>query len=200
MQENAPHDPKDTREIREATTTRGLLGEIVRFAIIVLPIVFFIRVFIAQPFIVSGGSMDPTFATGQYLIIDELSYRFSTPERGEVIVFRYPKDPSRFYIKRIIGLPDEIVTINNGAVAISTKANPIGFALDENYIQFSKDESSVKKLGPNEYFVMGDNRAASSDSRSWGPVNQDMIIGRVLLRLLPIANAGINPGNIDYQL
>jgi len=202
MQEDTPknnrhEEPHEERE-EEKVTTRGLLYEIIKFVVIVIPIVFFIRVFIAQPFIVDGGSMDPTFATGQYLIVDEISYRLHEPQRGDVIVFHYPKDPSRYYIKRIIGLPNETVSIENGTVSIISPVNPMGFTLDEKYVAYPKIDSETKKLGADEYFVMGDNRAASSDSRMWGPVDRSLIVGHVLVRLLPITSIGINPGEARY--
>ena len=185
-----------TNEIpEEKTTLKNIVWEIVKFFVLATIIVLPIRMYIAQPFIVSGSSMDPTFATGQYLIVDEISYEFNSPQRGDVIVFRYPKNPSRFYIKRIIGMPNETVEITNGKITIKTPSNQIGFELTEPYVEFKKKDSSTKKLGDSEYFVMGDNRAASSDSRVWGPVPEKLIIGKAFLRLLPIASASVLPGS-----
>src|SRR3989344_4005769 len=130
-------------------------------ALIVLPI----RIFIAQPFIVNGASRVPTFENGDYLIVDELSYRFREPARGEVVIFKYPKDTTKYFIKRIVGLPGE--TLSDYGVT----------------------------LGPDEYFVLGDNKAASSDSRVWGPVRRDLIVGRPYFRLLPPKEIGILPGD-----
>ena len=122
-----------------------------------------IRLFIAQPFVVVGGSMDPTFATGQYLIVDELSYRFETPERGQVIIFKYPKDTTKYFIKRIIGLPSEKISIKDGVVTIKNSAHPDGFVLDEPYIKNpSTSNLPEQTLGSNDYFVMGDNRYSQS--------------------------------------
>jgi len=179
-------------------TTKEVFVEIVKFFILAALIVLPIRVFIAQPFIVNGSSMDPTFATGQYLIVDELSYRLKSPERGDVIILKYPKDTSKFFIKRIIGLPNETIEIKNGTVIIKTNINPMGFEIEEPYVTFKKDDALTQKLGDNEYFVMGDNRAASSDSRVWGTVPEKLIIGKAFLRLLPIASADILPGSYEH--
>ena len=156
---------------------RGFFGvffrEVWEFAKIVLlslAIVLPIRLFIAQPFIVRGASMVPTFQDGEYLIIDELSYLLRQPQRGEVIVFRYPRNPSQFFIKRIIGLPGETVVIDNGSVAVKNNSSPDGFLLDESYLSDTivTAPNSTTQLGDGEYFVMGDNRLESSDSRGLG--------------------------------
>jgi len=175
-------------------TTGGIVWEVVKFFFIAAIIVLPIRIFIAQPFIVSGHSMDPTFANGQYLIVDQLSYHLGSPERGDVVILRYPLNPSTFFIKRIIGLPNETVTIKDGVVSITSKTNELGFTLDEPYIELAKTENHTKVLGDDEYFVMGDNRAASSDSRVWGAAPEDLIIGKAFLRLLPVSQAAVLPG------
>ncbi|MFA6536330.1 MAG: signal peptidase I [Candidatus Paceibacterota bacterium] len=172
-------------------------GELVRFAIVALVIVIPIRLFIASPFIVSGSSMEPTFLSGQYLIIDELSYHFEAPKRGEVIVFHYPKDTTKFFIKRIIGLPTETITIKDGKIEIrNTKG--VRQELSEPYIKYPLGGNQKRVLGPDEYFVMGDNRAASSDSRFWGPLPEKLIVGRALFRLAPISTFAAFPGEYDF--
>src|SRR3990167_9889845 len=103
------------------------LLDTIKFIVLALIIVTPIRMFIAQPFIVNGSSMDPTFATGQYLIVDEISYRFNEPKRGDVIVLRYPRDPKKFFINRIVGLPGDTVEIQEGVVTIKDSKNPDGF-------------------------------------------------------------------------
>jgi len=169
--------------------------EVVRFSLIAILIVIPIRMFIAQPFIVSGASMEQTFHTGEYLIVDQVTYHFNEPARGEVIIFRYPRDPSKFFIKRIIGLPGDTVTIENGVVRISNEANPVGFILDEPYIEFMPPAAPLTEvLGEREYFVMGDNRDESSDSRSWGVLQEDRIVGRAWLRLFPPTMIELLPG------
>jgi len=183
-----------TEEREPEQTTGGVIWEVVKFFFIAAIIVLPIRIFIAQPFIVSGQSMDPTFANGQYLIVDQLSYHLGAPERGDVVILRYPLNPSTFFIKRVIGLPNETVIIKNGIVSITSETNELGFTLDEPYIEFAKSDNHTKILGDDEYFVMGDNRAASSDSRVWGAAQEDLIIGKAFLRLLPVAQAGVLPG------
>jgi len=165
-------------------------------AIVALAVVLPIRFFVAQPFIVDGSSMDPTFATNQYLIVDELSYRFEPVSRGDVIIFKYPNDTSKYFIKRVIGLPGETVQIEGPKVMIKNKTNPDGFILTENYIapaSINTDHTLITLSGK-QYFVMGDNRGASFDSRAWGPVDESYIIGRPLLRLFPLDKISLLPG------
>lgn len=173
------------------------LWEILKFIIIAALVVFVIKEYIAKPFIVSGSSMDPTFKTGQYLIVDELSYRFKRPARGDVIVFKYPDQPSVDFIKRVIGLPGETVILDEGKVTIKNKDNPEGLPIDEKYVNSiheSKDNAEII-LGEKQYFVMGDNRAESFDSRKWGPLDESLIIGRPIFRLFPPKEISVFPGN-----
>ncbi len=170
--------------------------EIVRFTLIAIVIVIPIRTFIAQPFIVSGASMDPTFTTGQYLIVDQLTYHFENPKREDVVIFRYPLNPKVYFIKRIIGLPGETVTLKAGVITVINKGNPNGVTISDPHVAAThktSDNFNVT-LGPTEYFVMGDNRAESLDSRSWGPLENKYIVGRPILRLLPFSKMGIFPG------
>lgn len=163
------------------------IWEIFEVVLIAVLIVLFVRNFLIQPFLVSGSSMEPNFSSGDYLLIDEVSYRFREPQRGEVIVFHYPGDEKTYYIKRIIGLASERLTIKNGEIIIFNKEQPEGFTLEENYLPltiktFSDEEVALKD---NEYFVLGDNRAYSYDSRSWGNLSKNEIVGLVKLRLWP---------------
>ena len=185
----------------ENQSTGSYIWEVIKFFILAVVIVAPIRFFVAQPFIVQGASMDPTFATGQYLIIDELSYRFNEPERGDVVVLRYPKNPSRFFIKRLVGLPGETLDIKNGVISITTAENAEPFILEEPYVTFLKTDGGddeIVKLKEGEYFVMGDNRPNSSDSRDWGILPENLIIGKAFLRLFPIDTISFSPGqNFD---
>jgi signal peptidase I len=166
----------------------AFIWEILKLTVIALLIVVPIRYYVFQPFIVKGQSMEPNFENGDYLIIDEISYRFREPQRGEVIVFKYPLDPSQRYIKRIIGLPGETIQIENDKVIIyQNNSKPL--VLNESsylpsYIQTSGNFSVT--LNKNEYFVLGDNRLSSYDSRRWGPLPREDIIGRVFIRAWPI--------------
>ncbi len=169
--------------------------EIAKFALIALLIVLPIRWFVAQPFIVSGASMEDTFHDKEYLIVDQLSYRFESPERGDVIIFKYPKDPSKYFIKRIIATPGETIAINGATVSITNADHPEGFTLEEPYAAVgSGSQSQTMTLGTDEYFVMGDNRDHSSDSRVWGVLKKEEIVGRAFLRLLPPSRLGVFPG------
>jgi signal peptidase I len=159
--------------------------EIFKLLIIALVIIIPFRLYIAQPFIVDGASMDPAFDTGQYLIVDELTYHFRTPERGSVLIFKYPKDPSKYFIKRVIGLPGETIIISDGTVSIKSSADQNGVVLDEPYVKFTKKDNLITTLGSDEYFVMGDNRFGSADSRLWGPLKEEDIIGRPIIRVWP---------------
>jgi signal peptidase I len=158
-----------------------------------------IQAFIIRPFIVSGNSMDPIIKDREYLIIDEVSYRLREPERGEVVVFRSPPEPTKFYIKRIIGLPGETVHIRDGVITIINSAHPNGFTLDEPYLTHHfKDDVSVT-VPPDTFFVMGDNRSESYDSRGWGPLPEENIRGRALVRLLPLNRIDYLPGLETYS-
>lgn len=161
--------------------------EIFKIAVVAMVIVAPIRYFLFQPFIVRGESMSPNFESGDYLIVDEISYRVSDPQRGDVIVFKYPKDTTQRFIKRIIGLPGETVEIKNGVVTIFQGDKTL--ILDEEYLSDSlKTAGDVKnQLAEGEYFVMGDNREYSYDSRAWGVVPREDIIGKAFFRVLPIS-------------
>lgn len=183
---------------RMPDTGKGLLKDLFTLAFLIVVVVIPIRVFIISPFVVDGESMHPTFENLDYLIVDEAIYDFTTPARGDVIVFRYPGNPSIFYIKRIIGLPGETVSINRGVVTI-TATDGTNVTLAEPYI-VNEDATYTKSvsLGTGEYFVMGDNRPNSSDSRVWGVLPRKNIIGRADLRLLPVQRSSFFPGAVSY--
>lgn len=198
MNENTPtQSPLSKPEVKNSFREEAL--ETVRFLIIALIIVVPIRLFIAQPFIVSGASMDPTFANNQYLIVDELSYRLGDPVRGDVAIFKFPKNPKQYFIKRIIGVPGDTVQIDNvGLVTITNKAEKISLVLNETYVERKAGGTVERTLKENEYFMMGDNRAGSFDSRSWGPVNRNLIVGKAFLRLFPLTEVDVLPGQFRY--
>lgn len=190
--------PEETKPIivpEKKNSFREEVWETVRFLLISFAIVIPLRIFVAQPFIVSGASMDPTFYNGQYLIVDELSYNIGNPMRGDVVIFKYPKNPSQYFIKRVIGLPGETVNIdNNGKVTIKDASGNIALSLTEPYVSYPKDDTALRTLAPGEYFVMGDNRAGSFDSRAWGPVQRNLIVGKAFLRLYPFNTISVLPG------
>lgn len=162
--------------------------EVAEIALTAALAVFIIRSFLLQPFLVKGASMEPNFSTGDYLLIDELTYRFRDPARGEVVVFKYPGDESVYYIKRIIGLPGERVALSGGRITIYNSENPNGFVLEEKYLGFDSMAGASKDitLGFGQYFVLGDNRTVSFDSRSWGPLDRKEVIGLTRIRLWPV--------------
>ncbi len=165
--------------------------EVIQIVIISAAIVIPIRYFLIQPFNVKGASMEPNFYNDEYLIIDELSYRFREPERGEIVVFRYPNDPSQFFIKRVLGLPGETVEITDGKMVLYNEAHPNGAVLEEPYLFGEMTEGKKKTvLGADEYWLMGDNRDESLDSRSFGPVKRSLVVGRVWIRGLPLSRVG----------
>jgi len=164
--------------------------EIVKVAMVSAAIIIPIRYFLIQPFFVKGASMEPNFHDREYLIIDELSYRFHEPSRGQVIVFRYPRNPQEYFIKRVVGLPGEQVQIKDGKVIVYNESNPDGLTLSEKYLPsdlmtFSQDDTKIN-VGSDEYYVLGDNRGASKDSRYFGTVNKSFVTGKVLFRGWPV--------------
>lgn len=191
--ESSSHTPLIKRIILE-------IWDIIKFLAPIIIIVFVVRTYIAQPFIVDGESSAPNFHTGHYLIIDEISYRFREPARGEVIVLRYPLQPSRFFLKRIIALPGERVVIKDGKVTIYNSENQKGFTLTEPYLTqatFPAGPYRDVTLKEEEYFVMGDNRSGSDDSRMWGVLPRKNIVGYAFLRLFPLNLITHTPASLD---
>ena len=166
-----------------------LLEVVIVSAVVVLPI----RYFLVQPFFVQGQSMEPNFHNSDYLIIDELSYRLREPQRGEVVVFKFSQDKSQYYIKRIIGLAGETLEIDVSRITVFNRENPRGLTLQEDYLDGSGRQTDLGKikitLGEDEFYVLGDNRRASYDSRRWGVLPRVDIIGRVWLRAWPVQAA-----------
>jgi len=179
--------------------------EMIKVVILAVVIIVPVKAFLFQPFLVSGASMEPTFENSEYLIVNELGYNKVAPNFGDkniftinpfkdinrqtVIVFHYPKDPSQFFIKRVIGLPDEKIQIQDGKVTIYNAEYPNGFQLDETGYLSSLVKTKgdlTLTLRDDEYFVMGDNRSASSDSRAWGPIKKTDVVGSVLVRAWPL--------------
>ncbi len=161
--------------------------EVLEVAVIAVGAVFLVRTFLVQPFLVSGSSMSPNFSNGDYVLVDELTYDLRAPERGEVVVFHDPQDYSTYFIKRVIGLPGERVTIKNDTVTVFNDDHPQGFALDESYLPKGTDTSGnyTFTLSSSTYLLLGDNRPASYDSRMWGALPAKNIVGLVRVRLWP---------------
>jgi len=172
----------------------SFIWELARVVIIAFVVMLAFRLFVAEPFIVSGSSMVPNFHNREYLIINKIGYRLHQPERGDVIVFKYPRDRSQYFIKRVIGLPGEKVKVADGRVTIYNAEHPDGQLLDETFLPnqgLTVGGEGLTSLGPDEYFVLGDNRQQSSDSRVWGVLPHDDIVGKVWLRVFPLGDFGI---------
>jgi len=162
--------------------------DLVKVVLVSLAIIIPVRYFLIQPFYVKGASMEPSFYDHEYLIINEITYRFNEPERGDIVVFKYPKDPSQYFIKRIIGLPGETVEVRDNHIYV-TNSDGRKMILDETtYLEEGERTISKTKwtLGPDELYVMGDNRDYSLDSRSFGPVSRDLVVGKVWFRGWPV--------------
>ena len=180
----------DTKNLTPQTSKNEVLSfiwETTKVVAISLAIILPIRYYLVQPFFVKGASMEPSFEDGDYLLVDEISYRFSEPIRGDVIIFRYPEDRSQFFIKRIVGLPGETVEIKNNKVIIYSSSDSEDVVLNEEYLDPIQKTlgNMLLRLEGGEYFVLGDNRLASSDSRSWGPVDRTLVTGKAFLRAWP---------------
>jgi signal peptidase I len=173
------------------SSVAGLLlfiGEIIVTIILAIAITFGIKQFLIQPFMVEGVSMEPNFHNNEYLIINEIGYRLDKPKRTDVIVFKYPLNESKYYIKRVIGLPTETVKIKGGQVSVCQKNNKNCQVLDEkSYLpaDTATDGDTNLTLKDDEYFVLGDHRNQSSDSRYWGVLKKDEIVGKVWIKVLP---------------
>ncbi len=157
--------------------------------VLILLIVFTGVQLTLQSFKVEGASMEPSFSDGQYLLVNKLTYRFHSPGRGEVIVFHNPRLPSQLYIKRVICLPGEQVEIQEGKIYIDGKE------LEEtsDFPEIPSSDNVSVTVPPDHYFVLGDNRNHSSDSRSFGPISQEGIVGKVWLNYWPPSEWGLSP-------
>lgn len=172
---------------------KGRIIELIEFVAIVGAILVVLRFFIAEPHKVSGGSMIPNFHDGDYIITNKLALRFTQPQRGEVVILQNPRNPEQVFIKRVIGLPNDRIRISSGRVMVNNQP------IDENYLPknlktpagtfLEEEEEGVVPDG--QYFVMGDNRGGSSDSREWGPISLRLIIGQAWFRYWPLPKFGL---------
>lgn len=168
-----------------------VLLELIKVAVLAGITIGAVRYFIFKPFIVHGASMSPNFYENEYLIIDEVSYRVNEPKRGDIVVLRNPRDEKEFFLKRVIGLPGERIVVRDGAVQIAKTPDGAPTTLSEPYLpsrEFTPGSVDLA-LGADDYYVMGDNRDASLDSRIFGPVTSNFLIGKVLLRGFPFDRA-----------
>ena len=182
-------EEKFTKKLVNFLISAGIfILEMVKVAVLAGITIALIRYYLFKHFYVKGASMEPNFHEKEYLIIDELSYRFREPVRGEVVVFRYPEDPKEYFLKRVIGLPGETVLVTGGKVSIYNKEHPEGFELSEEYLpkDLATDGDHTYKIGDNQLFVLGDNRPNSFDSRRFGPIDKSLVVGRTWLRGWPL--------------
>jgi signal peptidase I len=171
----------------------------------IIILVKLVQGFLIQPFIVDGASMLPTYHNQEFLLVDKLSYYLHKPSRGDIMIFKLYENNNNPYegkhlIKRVIGLPGERVVVHNAVTTIYNKENPAGFILPEPFVTYKDPIKDVDiTLDDHHYFVMGDNRAQSYDSRDWGPLDEVNIKGQVLFRLYPIKSAGYEPGKYIFS-
>lgn len=193
MSEDILNEPEQKKAKSFAKKLLFAVLDFLKVALIAAIIVLPVRYFVFQPFIVKGESMVPNFQSGDYLIVDEISYKIADPHRGDIVVLKYPLDQSQRFIKRIIGLPGETVDINNGVITIISKEGQSMVLDEKSYLSGPQDtEGEVHMtLSDKEFFVLGDNRPFSYDSRRWGVLPKEDIVGRVAIRVFPVTN-------IDY--
>lgn len=167
---------------------RGFFREVIETLLLIAAIYALVNLATAR-FIIEGPSMQPNFETGQFLIVSRMDYLFGEPQPGDIVVFHYPNNPQEDYIKRVIGLPGDTVEIRNTLVYVN------GEQLEEPYINEPCRETRCRDnewvLGPDEFFVMGDNRNHSSDSRAFGPVERQFLVGEALVRYWPPTQIGL---------
>ncbi|HXK38194.1 MAG TPA: signal peptidase I [Candidatus Paceibacterota bacterium] len=194
-----PNVPEESPEPVKKPTKLAQIIDALRYIFIALIVVIPVRAFVAQPFIVQGNSMYPTLHNHEYLIVNEMVKLTQDYRRGDVVILHYPNDPSRYFVKRIIGLPGETVSFEGTTVTISGPTHPKPFVLDEPYVADSQKMNNklTRTLSNDEFFVCGDNRSQSSDSRIWGPVPRNYMDGRALIRLFPFSVIALNPGSLS---
>jgi signal peptidase I len=190
------------REKPSTDVSQSSNSSLLLYTAVALGLALLIRFYIAAPYVVSGASMEPTFDNWHYLIVDRVSYDIGDPQRGDVVVFDLPGGSGRSLIKRIIGLPGETMVLKGNSVSVVNGAHPDGYRLDEPYLdpENLRGYNNMRlTLGENEYFVLGDNRGVSADSRLWGALPRKDIVGRAFLRLFPLQNIGVLPGEARYK-
>ena len=200
--QNTPPRQKDNSQKSSATLQGGTQRSIFFYTVVALGLALFIRFFVAAPYVVSGASMEPNFDNWHYLIIDRVTYHLEDPKRGDVIVFDLPQEPSRSLIKRVIGLPGETVALRDDHITIINEKHPQGFTLVEPYLDpenLGGGNNLRITLDKDQFFVLGDNRRVSADSRIWGTLPREMIVGRAILRLYPFNKISVLPSEARYE-
>jgi signal peptidase I len=178
------HSETSIEEPRTGKQVRQFLLDV--FETVVISLLLFMAINAVSARIrVDGHSMVPTFQDGEFVIVDKISYNFKDPERGDIVVFHYPRDPEQEYIKRVIGLPGEQVSVGGGVVSVN------GEPLAEPYIAAAPSYEIDLVVPEGEYFVLGDNRNNSSDSHNWGTVPTDYLVGRAIFVYWPLNELGV---------
>jgi signal peptidase I len=196
------HKTKEERALLRRKAWYSNIQETFRFVITVGFFFIIIKTFLIQPFLVQQTSMVPTFEPYDYIIVDRFTYKFlDEPKRGDIVVFRSgPENGNKYLIKRIIALPGETITVDGSLTTITNTNFPNGFILNESYVKNTEDRTKkVTTLGADEYFMMGDNRPLSLDSRMIGPITREKIVGRTLVRLYPFSQISLFPGSVDVS-
>lgn len=185
--------PPQLSNLPASQRAKLILLEFLRMGLFAVLAIVLVRYFLFKPFYVRGASMEPNYFEHEYLIIDEITYRIREPERGEVVVFRYPGARREFFLKRIVGLPGETVKVKEGRITMFNAAHPEGFTLEEEYLPKHLETAGdlTVVLEDREYFLLGDNRASSWDSRGFGPIARQQLVGRAVFRGWPFERAGV---------
>lgn len=190
--------------VEEKSSFWSTLVDIIETVVVAAAIFVVVYLFLLQPHQVRGASMEPNFYDGEYILTDKISYRFSDPKRGDVVIFKAPTNPDVDFIKRIIALPGEKIEIINNNIKIYNESNPQGFTLSEPYKIMEPiaggsfiREGKIVEVPADRYIVFGDNRTHSFDSREWGAVEKKSIIGKAWLRYWPVSRFSFIP-KADY--
>lgn len=172
--------------------------DVIETVVVAAAIFVVVYLFLLQPHQVRGASMEPNFEDGEYILTDKISYRFSDPKRGDVVIFKAPTNPDVDFIKRIIALPGEKVEIKNNNIIITNDENPKGFTLSEPYEIMEPiaggshlREGKIVEVPEDSYLVFGDNRTHSFDSREWGSLTKKSIIGKAWIRYWPLSKISL---------
>ncbi|MFH1854811.1 MAG: signal peptidase I [bacterium] len=203
MQENETdelNEKEPEKEDKKLTIGSVLLSffDFLKTIIIIVILAALIRQFLIQPFIVDGQSMEPNFQNNDYLITDKISYRLHAPQRGEAIIFHPPDNPSVNYLKRITGVPGDTIEVKNGEVFVNSKKIVEPYVSSGEKTKTPSNDEIKVTLKSDEYFVLGDNRDHSRDSREIGPIPKENIVSRIWLRLFPLNAIGA-PAAQHYQ-
>jgi signal peptidase I len=191
---------KKSNIIRQRGSIGGFILEFIQSIVLALSVFVLLYLFVAQPNEVKGSSMEPNFLNGEYLLTDKLSYQFSTPKRGDVVVFKAPpSEPCAAeeceYIKRVIGVPGDKVKVENSKVFLNGMELAQPF-LPSDYVTTSGSflaEGIEITVGEGEYLCLGDNRSHSRDGREFGPIKKDAIVGKAFLKYWPVSSVGLVP-------